>query len=330
MMAKAFAAMISLSAYAGPQARAHDVMPGAVTAATSAPMAPAIHVASSEKTSPPTRKELLAELAWAKAKYPQLVSLRTDSRVTELGAWLKVGEEITVWVTDSRRQCETAILKRLPNRALSGEHALDPPVHPGERLHLLLRQCRSLAPDEAGRARRECVDESVGHSWWTNNGAITETEINGTFTETGVWGVGDPIQTYGVLSEVSPFAARYRGREARIGARCVPQCLPCARGGSRNCTSCDSLAVGVEEAFASMGGFSIGPCPQLPGHEPCTEPCPAWVANRDQARLARINLLPLWSLASPDESFAGIYRRAETCQDDAAKFRAPPQTHGER
>jgi hypothetical protein len=281
-----------------------------------------------EKRVEPTRKGLLADLAWARSKYPEL-HLRADSLADALASWLRIGEEMPVWVTDGRRRCAPDILKRLPNRRESDMSDYDWRFGPaGARLHLVLRGCRPAKPDGRGRARRVCVDHPVGHTWWTNNGEAYETEVHGRWRSTGGYGVGDPIPTYGVLSQITAEAARYRGHEVNIVTRCSERYLRCTDGGYRKCTSCDGFSIFLDEAHGVTGhGFGTMPPTSWNG-VPCNEPCPKPPPQPDRARLEGLNALGLWVVEPKRRPFAGFYRSAEACQRDAATFRGQPEDHG--
>lgn len=283
-----------------------------------------------EKEPEMTRKGLVEDLAWARTKYSELRGLRADSLAGTLAGWLRVGEELPVWVTDGERRCAPDTLKRLPNRRESDMSDYGWRFGPaGARLRFVLRGCRPDKPDGQGHRRRVCVDHAVGHTWWTNNGEVFESEIDGRWRSTGGRGTSDPVPTYGVLSQITGEAARYRGYQVSIATTCDVQYLRCRDGGYRECTTCDTFSISVDEAHRAFGHGRGALAPRSWNGVPCDEPCPKAPPQPDRVRLERLNALGLWVTEAKRQPFAGLYRSAEACRQDAATFRGQPTDHGE-
>jgi hypothetical protein len=257
------------------------------------------------------------ELARWKSVFSALEALRTDSLAPRLAAWVPAGEELSVWVLDSQRRCETAVLRR--SLAPSGTR---PTRALGERPQLLLGRCEPLDPGPDGAARRRCVQATVGHSWRVTDGEVHETRFHGVWMATGGFGFGDPVQSYGVLSEVTADAARFRGREARIAVLCRRH----ACGGSSAVDACETCIFPVVEDVQGVyghGSLAVGR-PPPPAIEEAGSPPPS---RAQRAAFERINALQPWRVVRGEEPFAGIYRTSAACQRDAARFSSPPYPH---
>jgi hypothetical protein len=264
-----------------------------------------------------TREQLIADLELAKNRYPLLQSLKFENLGLGFAQWLDVDKEIPVWVTTNGELCKKDVLLRQTCEPLM--------VGAGEStdtaLCLTLLGCRQLEPDEQGRKRRKCSNRPVEPNFLASYGQETETLIDGAYQTTEGWASGDPIENYGVLSSLTPSAARYRGRAVAIVARCHKAVLGCANGAYHACNTCVPLQVSVTRSDDDSTETQSLLWPISGVKEPCNEPCPEVVPNPEQSRLSELNRLDLWILASDNEPFAGIYRNASECWKDASKFR---------
>jgi hypothetical protein len=275
------------------------------------------NVRSKEVIARRTREQLIADLESAKKRYPQLQSLKFENLGVGFARWLEVEHEIPVWVTTNGESCKKDVLSRWNHE--------QPMVGAGEStdaaLRLTLLGCRPLEPDELGRKRRECSNRPVEPNFLSSNGRHTETLIDGVLVPTIGWTTGDPVENYGVLSSLTPSAARYRGRAVAIAARCHQAVLRCANGAYHVCDTCEPLQVSVIRTDDDSVEKRSLLWPLSGVTEPCNEACPEVVANPEQSRLSELNRLHLWILAGENEPFAGIYRNAQECWKDASEFR---------
>lgn len=279
----------------------------------------------------PTREKLLAELSWAKEKYPSLATVRVDSLENQLLAWFKNRDTIPVWVLDETRHCAKSTLARVP----PDDYETNPV--PKRQWPLALRECAPWEPDESGHPRRVCGHEPVGHTWLITNDNRVETLIHGKYVRAGPlgsslrWGFAEEelVPPRHVLSKVDTQSAEFAGAPIRILAGCTPRLMACETGGARDCGTCDSLLV-----WTTSGHVENLP-EQLSHRQPatCTEPCPPLVVTEDRLRLGSLNRLPLWELprqdpAEPPSPVAGIYRDRGLCREQAHFEREYPQFTG--
>jgi hypothetical protein len=182
----------------------------------------------------------------------------------------------------------------------------------------VLRECKERKPTAKERLNRSCVEEPVGHAWWTSNGTVYERKIGGLWKRVGGEGVGDPLNSNGILSEVTAEAARYRGRAIRIDVSRHQMPVRCKDGSYHRCPAPPSIEAderGTDHFFGVM----------LPrGAATCAEPCPPVRDGGIDESIRELNDLDPWRVAPAREPFAGIYRSAEACAKDAARYRELP------
>jgi len=268
----------------------------------------------------PTREQLIVDLDWAKTKYPQLQSVKVKSLGSGFAQWLAIGEQIRVWVTTDGERCKRDVLMR----RLDDEQAPGDVDGSGSNLSVVLLGCKPEAPDAMGRKRRNCSYNSVDPTFETSNVTVSETLIDGEFTQTLATATADPVRQHGILSDITRSAARYRGRSVQIQAVCRKGMTQCTNGAYQMCERCEPLHV----------TFALFNDDYYPNHEGeiqwlsptgklCHEPCPERGANPDQERLLGINRLGLWATSSTKAPYAGIYLNAQECWKDASALQGP-------
>jgi hypothetical protein len=268
----------------------------------------------------PTREQLIVELDWAKTRYPQLQSLKVKSLGPGFAQWLAIGEQIPVWVTIDGEHCKTDVLMR----RLDNEQAAGDVDGAGSNLSVVLLGCKPDAADELGRKRRNCSYNSVDPTFEVSNVTVSETLIDGEFTQTVATATADPVRQHRILSDLTRSAARYRGRSVQIQAVCRMSMTKCTNGAYQMCERCEPLHV----------SFALFSDDYYPNHEGevqwlsptgklCHEPCPERGTNPDQERLLGINRLGLWAASSTKTPYAGIYRNAQECWKDASALQGP-------
>ncbi|MFO0614955.1 MAG: hypothetical protein U0414_20365 [Polyangiaceae bacterium] len=240
-----------------------------------------------------------AELAWARATYPDLSDLRSDNDIGALLAWVPPGEETLLYLTAGPYRCAPTVGRRATRDD-----------------QLIALQIRSPERVVAGHRVRDFVDGQAGAVLRLGFGGGTEERgADGTWSPSAGWGASD-VGNAGTLSGVEGDVAHFEGEAVRVEASCGPiVSTPCAGGGSRACNACSE----IHFDFTVLNGLR-GFHKRSTLADTCSDPCPI-VDNRDLTRVTALFAHEdvLYRPLKEDLPAARLYRTLSSCTRDHTK-----------
>jgi hypothetical protein len=261
---------------------------------------------------PRSRHELEAEIAWARATWPDdLKGLHFHAPLAKLLAWAPRKGTVPAYLYTEDHACQRLELSR------DEPDERDPDTPPGLDGQINGPASQKQIGASNGRPTREVWYISIGLTLSHENGSSYWEAQD----EHGVWqpalsggGWFEPT-VYGALSSVDDRVARFGGDAQAIHAFCSgpTEWLPCPGGGEHSCHRCDQVALWVMDAETDFMGGSYGDGGR---QSACNERCPTYPESPDLARIRALKdpKIPLWRpKKAPLAAIPSLYKSREDC-----------------
>jgi hypothetical protein len=281
-------------------------------AATAGACAVLLAVAARADAPARARPDLAAEIAWARATWPDdFEDLHFHTPLAKLRAWVARGP-VPVYLFNEDFACRAATLS--PSE--------QGPMTEGPMTAKIVG--RPFVED--GRTLREVTYVSVDIELAREDGSAHEArDADGRWRLADSSGYGVPPTIYGALSSVDDRAARWGGNRQVIRPYCDGpfEWLACAGGGERPCLRCEQVGVMIVNPL-SLGGHhrSHGSRPVT-----CDDPCPAYPESPSIERLNALSArVSLWR--AEKQSLAAVpslYRSREDCLREHPQVNRSPK-----
>ncbi len=238
--------------------------------------------------------DLEPELAWIRARLPNMRTLHDGSPTEELLAWAEPGKTLELWLTSDKFRCAPTTGKL---------------TEKGDQLDLTIVEWEKRVK---GQRVRQMMDGYAGRLVTFGSGGSNEHQLpDGSWASDGAWGSsGGTIG--GVLSEVSGDSARYDGSLVMLDVSCPWASRPCADGGQRICLDCENFEIRTTVIDSLHGAYGRIANARLPSK--CQDPCPAEDSrSKDRADRLVEALDEPWILSKKK---SGLYRTLAACKRD--------------
>jgi hypothetical protein len=239
------------------------------------------------------------EFAWARERWAkELTGVEIHSPLAALVAWVPGDAPVDVWVESDQIKCRPGSLAKAKADA-------EAPLE----LTVVLDQSK-----QGGVQRRRVTSAPVGVRLGLGRSSTEEErQADGSWRAVGASATSGVVH-HAALSSVTADTARFDGQWLEVKAECPEERLPCADGGTRACSTCQSVVLGVREKVPVAGKRTA-----TVHLSSCKEPCPPPVDNPDLGRAQRLfEAVEPFRVGHEGSSLrGGLYRSLASCRASA-------------
>jgi hypothetical protein len=261
---------------------------------------------------PKSRHDLAAEIAWARATWPDdFKGLHFHAPLAKLLAWAPRKGTVPAYLYTEDHACQRLELSR------DEPDERDPDTPPGLDGQINGPASHKEIGQSDGRPTREVWNISIGLTLSHENGSsyFEAQDEHGAWQPAFNGGGWSRPTVYGALSSVDDRVARFGGDAQTIHAYCggPTEWLPCPLGGDHPCDRCDRVELMILDAEIDSWGHGNGY-----GGRPisCQDKCPRYPESPDLARIQALDdpRIPLWRpKKAPLAAIPSLYKSRDDC-----------------